>query len=433
MQSFRKPEKRGHAFKDGKYFIFGERSVHVMRPWPDPRSWVRTARKGWCADRRHADEFLCGAMRQPDFRPDPEPPQPRTAEYFADVAHRISPEDLQERIDWENRAQWGEWRQSHLSTEFFSLIPVPVREILLQYYKRRWHLLNLLARCPGARDLHESNPALFFALASNWAFHKPAVARPMRAARSLVRKKQRAILDWLGFPATESARRILAKIPPAELNMGMLVYLRQSLADPVKHKLLGHLPLLNADNLRLINSQWAFAHIRPRVLFEAAVRNDPPGSQPVYEMLRDTLRMYERLDDFRRSDRFTSVGRLQIAHDEVTEIYNDRFVNGRFGMRNQVVGPFPAPPFAGTDTIIPLTCETDLYAEGRDMHHCVGSYAPEVAAGKCYIYRVTAPMRATIEICRHANSWKIRQAKLACNDNVPTNIVKQIQEQLIGR
>jgi hypothetical protein len=433
MKTFKKPEKRGHAFKDDKYFIFSERSVHVMRPWPDPRSWVRTARKGWQAERKQADEFFCGSLPRTDFCPNPEPPQPKTAEDFAHLVGRISQQEIMKHVEVENRMEWGVWRQLHLSTEFFARIPLPVREILLQYRTRRWHVLSLLARCPGACDLHHSNPALCFALASNWVFHKPAVKQPLRSARRLLAKKQRIIQAWLGFPATESARRILAKIPPQEIDMGALLYLRQSLADPVRHKLLGHLPRLNADTLRLINSEWAFRHIHPGVLFEAAVHNEPPGSLPVYERLRDTLRMIEQLGDIRCPDRFLSVERLRILHDEVTAIYNDRTQNDLFGLCEIPVGPFPSPPFEGSDTIIPLTSTTDLFEEGREMHHCVGSYAHDVARGKCYIYRVTDPVRATLEIGRHANRWAIKQAKLACNKTVSPEIVKQLQVQLMGQ
>ena len=102
---------------------------------------------------------------------------------------------------------------------FVHSLPREVREELRRYAERKWHLLNLFARCPGALDLSRSNPGLAYALASNWAFHKPAVARPIRAARSLVHKKQKAILEWLGFPATEPARRILAKIRPKSLRL----------------------------------------------------------------------------------------------------------------------------------------------------------------------------------------------------------------------
>ena len=402
-----------------------------MRPWPDPHSWVRTARKGWHADRSNADAFFCMNLRPTDFRPAPEPPTPKTLDEL-ECAEALPREEQMERLELENRVEWGMWRQSHLSSEFFSLIPVPVREILLQYRKRRWHLLNLLARCPGADDLHTANPALCFALASNWAFHKPAVTRPMRAARSLVRKKQRAILDWLGYPATESVRKIFAKIDSQALEVGALLYLRQSLADSDRLKLLGHLPTLNADTLRLINSEWSFARIHPRVLFDAAASDEPPDTQPVYEMLRDTLRMQQQLQNVRVPNVFSSLQHLRDIHDEISAAHNARFHEAPYYMNELPVCPFPPPPFMGTDAIIPLTSERELFTEGRDMHHCVGSYACDVASGKCYIYKITAPVRATIQISRRANSWKIQQAKLACNNPVPTEIAQQIQIELLS-
>ena len=71
-------------------------------------------------------------------------------------------------------------------TAFVNMIPEEVRLELLRYSNRKWHLMSILARCPGAMDLSRSNPALLFALASNWAFHRPSVKQPIRAARGLV-------------------------------------------------------------------------------------------------------------------------------------------------------------------------------------------------------------------------------------------------------
>jgi hypothetical protein len=58
---------------------------------------------------------------------------------------------------------------------FTALVPAEVRMELERYAERRWHLLSVMARCPGALDLSRANPALLFALANNWVFHKPAV------------------------------------------------------------------------------------------------------------------------------------------------------------------------------------------------------------------------------------------------------------------
>jgi len=41
-----------------------------------------------------------------------------------------------------------------------------------------------LPRCEGTFDLISSNPALAYCLASNWVFHQPKVARPLRSAEA---------------------------------------------------------------------------------------------------------------------------------------------------------------------------------------------------------------------------------------------------------
>jgi len=99
----------------------------------------------------------------------------------------------------ELRIRHARERDREVARRFLGSIPDDILSEVSRYWTRKWYVLNVLARCPGAMDLSRSNPALLYALASNWVFHKPAVTRPMRAARSLVNRKQRDIMEWLGF------------------------------------------------------------------------------------------------------------------------------------------------------------------------------------------------------------------------------------------
>ena len=54
-------------------------------------------------------------------------------------------------------------------------------------------------------------------------------------------------------------------------------------------------------------------------------------------------------------------------------------------------------PSSPTD-IVALTEPRDLLVEGLRQHNCVASYAPAVARGDTYVYRVLAPERATLAI-----------------------------------
>ncbi|MFC1812588.1 PcfJ domain-containing protein [Thermodesulfobacteriota bacterium] len=103
----------------------------------------------------------------------------------------------------------------------------------------------------------------------------------------------------------------------------------------------------------------------------------------------------------------SSTDDLQRIHDR----WADRFNQSRLETDGRW---FPKPPFEGNVDIRPIMTEEDLLEEGRQMHHCVGGYIKEVRDGKCFIYRVMKPQRATLEI-KIRGGIRIGQFKLAHN------------------
>lgn len=200
-----------------------------------------------------------------------------------------------------------------------------------------------MARCPGADDLSRSNPALAYALASNWVFHRPAVTRPMRAARSLVGRAEPRILEWLGFPTSEPARRILAKIVPLSLSVEGLLYLRDALADPWTVRILSHLRRINQGALRLTTDPRLRPHVTFRLIEDVSRDNahdraSGNGLQPFWGVLR-AVRRLGRADD---PLRFLSWEHLISMHDEMVAWWEGK-------------GPDRvAPPFVGDDEIQPI-------------------------------------------------------------------------------
>ncbi len=337
-----------------------------------------------------------------------------------------------DEIQKQNRAHFAEWRHKHAVLDFFGQIPEDIRRIVQAYRERRWHILNLLARCPGTDELHHSNPAICYMLASNWVFRKPAVKQPMRAARSLVRRPQRQILDWLGFPATEAVRKILAKINPESLSVNNLLYLRTALADQGICKLLSHLPTINTGVLFLVNSKATSPSITPRLLAEVAADPKQASEATTYRTLCDTLNMAGMTGDTSCPQLFGTIPRLIKVHDRLTERLNTMFDNGP-GILQEIRGvpqTLPDPPFPGTETITPITTTRGLFEEGKNMHHCVGSYARMVADRRLYVYRVTSPVRATAAIYLKDDQWIILQTTGPRNVNIPDNVIETIRKAI---
>jgi hypothetical protein len=282
-------------------------------------------------------------------------------------------------------------------------------------------------------DLSHSNPALLFALASNWAFHKPAVQWPVRAARSLINRKQRVILKWLGFPATESVRRLLAKISPDALTVPRLLWLREHLPDPACLVLLQHLPRINDIVLRLVTSKRVRPHLTPRLLLDLCViepQDYPLFQQAPKELLYDTMRMCEAVNWERCPVLFRSLEALKALHRDLG--WRIAWV---LRMRKGVsYKRLPLPPFPGTEWIRPLKTVEAIAREGWEQEHCAASYISRVAEGHQYLYCVLKPLRGTLAISRQAGTrrWYPSQFRQLANAPVPEAIVKSTFEALFA-
>ena len=60
-----------------------------------------------------------------------------------------------------------------------------------------------------------------------------------------------------------------------------------------------------------------------------------------------------------------------------------------------------------------------LLKEGQQQHNCVGGYIERVRSGRCYIYRVLQPERATLSIIKEASGeWDVGELLSSCNKKV---------------
>jgi PcfJ-like protein len=99
--------------------------------------------------------------------------------------------------------------------------------------------------------------------------------------------------------------------------------------------------------------------------------------------------------------------------------------------------PFPAPWFPagkiGDYDFIPLDNVCDLYRDGAIMHHCAGTYAPDVSNGYSYIYsvRLAGERVATRELVRQSKAQVvIAQIRGPCNVLVAKEIAAAAQKWL---
>jgi PcfJ-like protein len=121
------------------------------------------------------------------------------------------------------------------------------------------------------------------------------------------------------------------------------------------------------------------------------------------EEIRDILRMGETLKvstpTAKALDKM-SVRAVSKMHDNLsTEARkNNRENYLKEAMKKYGTIIFPKEPITGNENIVPITDAAKLYDESLEMHHCVSSYLDSIMKEQCYIYSVTQPQRATLEI-----------------------------------
>ncbi len=259
-------------------------------------------------------------------------------------------------------------------------------------------MLGRVARCPGALELAQTCPALAFALASSWVL-RPPVQRPLRSARALLRRPRRKAAAWLGYPDSKAAVKVLSRVPINCINLDMLQRLQTVMASPTACHLLPHIRHVNGSVVRVLGHPTFGAWISPRLLFEVGqVEND-----------------------FGSLARQIDLAARHLGHPEVAappqplaHLLQVRRLAREFeiaGFGSLATTTFPPPPFPGAPGIAPLCSVAELIEEGRTMEHCVASYVAEVADGDCYIYRLDAPARCTVEVRREQGRWQLGQIK----------------------
>lgn len=413
----------GSYFRDGKFYHFTNGTMLVVRGWPELRAWRKTLTRPWQPVRPE----LC--FGNPELLVADHTPRTQRLPRELHVPSTAAGGDERDELPEGGLPSLPPaWLPAQLALEadarqrLAATFPSDIRAVLAPFATRQWHLAVLLARCPGALDLVRSNPALAFCLASSWCFRRQPVRWPLRSVRRLLKRRQRDMVAWLGFPATESMVRLLRKVPPAACRVPHLLNLRRIARDAWSVPYVRHLPRLNATALALLACRGLRAELTPRLVREMTEAAPDGEISATMRLLEDTWEMGVVLGRFRNPP-FASLQQLRRTHDafvwELRQVYgHDLAANGE---------AFPPPPIPGTPDILPLTTAAELVQEGEEMRHCVAIYAPRVRAGECYVYRVLRPTRATVSLVRQGRRWELEQVAGIANADVPDEVLEAVR------
>lgn len=410
----------GVAIKDGKLYVYSKKRVIVVRGWPQMAAWTRSGgQSGWLRIRPNLN--LKAGMLMPLRSMHREPSKSRHGAAIPEQGRRQIEE---ESTDFERWLAQRREEDRTLTQDYFSNIPQRVRDAVVRFPSRHWHLLVLALRCAGGLELLQSNPALGYCLASCWVFSSTPSGRAVAWIRQAVKKRRRDILGMLGFPATQSAVAVLQKVDAAACTVPALLGLRGLLAEPVWGKTLAHLPAITPRVLAVLGSPALKTMASPGLLHELA---RPPGrEEPDFvRMMRDARQMALQIGDASLAHRpVASLHQLRRLHDGLVQLLQSCKLDELIRYR------FPSPPVQGNATIVPLHDPMLVIEEGRQMRHCISMHIPAIAAGDVYAYRLLQPERATLLLGQTSLEWHLREIEGPYNRPVREDTIRIVVEWL---
>ncbi len=389
-------------------FVFADGALRIHT--------LRTEMRIQWRPRPLAEELIPGARRWSVFWPEFRLIRPLDA---PERSHAYAPDihldDPTQELAEQKAAAFSAFRQE---------VPSEMVSVVEPFGSHQWALLLLLDEQPRSIDLALSNPVLAYCLANNDQFRSTRIDAASFQAICYSHRKQRIVLEWLDFPGTEAMARLMRKIPPECAHPSILRRLRNAgKADSRAYDMLTHLPAINAAVLELVTYPQLIDLITPKFLLEAAGTETEPGTPTPADMILSALGILRTVAPRRAVRPFTTIQEAALFQREVDAEYHAYLLRQRQEQPAPVARrgrrQYPLPPVPGTPDIIPLTTAEQLRAEGREQCNCVGGYVARVMKGATYIYRITAPERATLAIIRSSDGcWYRSELKARRNASV---------------
>ncbi|MFO1076388.1 MAG: hypothetical protein U1E73_01525 [Planctomycetota bacterium] len=385
----------GYRFKDGRLLIFERERITLVDVWPEPAAAVKDGDAAW---RPIHPEFRLVRPYRPRRPKTTAPAATRPKQLLLPMAMPPAPAKAP------TRGELAEQKRRAFDALRFAL-PRDLARAIEGFPCCQFALIRVFAAMAEFLDLLASNPLLAFALGQRLGAH--ATATP---EHRIVLAKQPELAGHLGFPATPAAARTLRKVFAESVTPAAIPALRRVLRDDDATRRMAHLRRINAGVIALLGDERLRAAAAPALLDEVAQAPLEKYRAEVADLLVDVLTLEQELRGPGRLPTFASIEAVRAAHHRVGVEYAEKKASGLLDCR------FPRPPLRGNADIVALTSPQDLAVEGVQQRNCVASYAPAVARGDTFVYRVLAPERATLALRRSpAGHWYRSELRASCN------------------
>lgn len=286
---------------------------------------------------------------------------------------------------------------------FFGTIPNEVKKVCTRFSDFHWLLVSACKNAPHFIELTYTNPAIAFMLACVKYFRKEVnIENQAEYIRNNVCKKQRYLLELLGFEPTEQLRKIFARIDPFILNTDVLLNLKNILND-IRYKkrilkILSHSHCVNAGLLEICGNPELLDILTNNFIINCISKQKNTTSEIFTRRLLTLVNMYEDLQ--LKMKKIENINDLDEAEDTV---FYKHYI---YTMYSDIM--FWKPPIPGNDKIIPLTTGRDMIEWSLQQHNCLDRLIFYVMDKESYYYKIdTGNITATLEIDVRQQPYRI--------------------------
>ncbi|MEC9021064.1 MAG: PcfJ domain-containing protein [Pseudomonadota bacterium] len=269
----------------------------------------------------------------------------------------------------------------------------------------RYAVYQACACLPAAKQLAEDSP-LLLVLTLDWAQRLSIEQGELAVWLS---DKRARLLEIIGLPGSSSLARLLRRIPLTPIASWQLDALRKCLQQPEALALLRHLARPNLNHVWFLNR---FPASWPKLLEMIEQNASLHTIVWLQRMVEDIQRLAPNgTQIYRASDTQT----LQQLHDDLVARFNALSRESHGAALAMQYGDYPEVPHPGDADIVALESWDALLAEGTQMHHCIGSYAAQIAARQVFVYHMQAPEVLTVALTPQGGKWGLQEARGYCN------------------
>ena len=264
---------------------------------------------------------------------------------------------------------------------------LPDRIISFQYSYpgQLYPILILLADSSRNLEFFMDLPVLF------WATFTSArkAGLDQQEITDLLSRPRTELLEFCGLPGNKATLNLLRKLSLERMTDLLWQQFIHFAFLAIDHRELNHIDAITEGVLLFVSRYPELTKAR-----FLACSNDNTEWDDLLETTAEIYRMANVLGaevDQQRIKRAGDNLTLTRYHDALSE----KILEQSF---NDEVQTFPQPLIPGNETIQPILDSYELALEGKSMNHCVYSYSQDIIDGKCSVYRVTAPERATLKV-----------------------------------